>query len=79
MRRVGSELDGALGSDQSLDVLKCGGLHFVVTKVVQVGGGTDEKGVVCLFVVVVVVTFFFSFPFLSFFFCSARYLSGGTG
>ena len=66
MRRVGSELDGALGSDQSLDVLKCGGLRLVVTKVVQVGGGTDEKGVVCLLLLLLLL-FFLSF-FLSFFF-----------
>ena len=65
MRRVGSELDGALGSDQSLDVLKCGGLHLVATKVVQVGGGTDEKGVVCLLVLflllLLLLLFFFFF------------------
>ena len=70
MRRVGSELGGALGGDQSLEVLKCGDHHLVVTRVVQVGGGGDEKGVVCLLLLLLL---------FSFLFCSARYLSGGTG
>ena len=35
------ELDGALGGDLPFEVLKCGGLHLVVTGVVPVGGGAD--------------------------------------
>ena len=35
--------DGALGGDPSLEVLKCGGLHLVVTEVVPVRGGADKK------------------------------------
>ena len=37
--------DGALGGNPLLEVLKCGGLHLVVTEVVPVGGGTDKKRV----------------------------------
>ena len=37
------ELDGASGGNQSFEVLKCGGLHLVITEVVPVGGGEDEK------------------------------------
>lgn len=44
------ELDDVLGSDQSFDV-KCGGLHQVVTEVVPVSGGEDEKGVLVLLVI----------------------------
>ena len=42
------ELDGAWGGDQSFEVLKCGGLHLVVTEVVPVGDGTVEKVLVLL-------------------------------
>ena len=35
--------DGALGGDPSLEVLKCGGLHLVITEVVPIGGGVDKK------------------------------------
>ena len=41
--------NGALGGDPSLEVLKCGGLHLVVTEVVPVGGGADKKRVLVLF------------------------------
>ena len=37
------ELDAAWGDDQSFEVLKCGGLHLVVTEVVPVSGAEDEK------------------------------------
>ena len=37
------ELDGAWGGDQSFEVLKRGGLHLVVTKVVPVGRGADKR------------------------------------
>jgi len=37
------ELDGASGDNQSFEVLKCGGLHLVITEVVPVGGGDDKK------------------------------------
>ena len=33
------ELDGASGGNQSFEVLKCGGLHLVITEVVPVSGG----------------------------------------
>ena len=36
-------LDGALGGNLSFEVLKCGDLHLVITEVVPVGGGTDQK------------------------------------
>ena len=36
-------LDGALGGNPSFEVLKCGDLHLVITEVVPVGGGTDQK------------------------------------
>ena len=36
------KLDGALGGDPLLEVLKWG-LHLVVTNVVPVGGGADKK------------------------------------
>ena len=42
MRREGSRAcksDGALGDDPLLEVLKCGGLHLVVTTEVPIGGG----------------------------------------
>ena len=42
------ELDGTRGGDQSFEVLKCGGLHLVLTEVVPVGGGVEEKGVLVL-------------------------------
>ena len=42
------ELDGAWGGDLSFEVLKCGGLHLVVTEVVPVDGGANEKGVLVL-------------------------------
>ena len=35
--------DGALGGDPLLEVLKCGGLHLVITEVVPIGGGVDKK------------------------------------
>ena len=35
--------DGALGGDPSLEVLKHGGLQLVVTEVVPIGGGADNK------------------------------------
>ena len=35
--------DDALGGDPSFEVLKCGGLHLVVTEVVPVGGGADNN------------------------------------
>ena len=35
--------DGALGDDPLLEVLKCGGLHLVVTEVAPVGGGEATK------------------------------------
>ena len=37
------ELNGACSGDQSFEVLKCGGLHLVVTEVDPVGGDEDEK------------------------------------
>ena len=37
------ELAGALGGDQSFEVLKYGGFHLVVIEVVPVGGGTGKK------------------------------------
>ena len=46
--RSASELDGAWGGDQSFEVLKCEGLHLVVTEVVPVGDGTVEKVLVLL-------------------------------
>ena len=39
------ELDGVWGGDQSFEVLS---LHLVVSEVVLVGGGADEKGVLLL-------------------------------
>ena len=36
-------LDGALGGNLSFEVLRCGDLHLVITEVVPVGGGTDQK------------------------------------
>ena len=41
--------DGALGDDPLLEVLKCGGLHLVVSEVVPVGGGADKERVLILF------------------------------
>ena len=35
------EFDGACGGNQSFEVLKCGGLHPVITEVLPVGGGVD--------------------------------------
>ena len=35
--------NGALGGDQSFEVLECGGLHLVVTEVVPVSGGADNN------------------------------------
>ena len=35
--------DGALGDNPLLEVLKCGGLHLVVTEVAPIGGGWDNK------------------------------------
>ena len=40
--------DGALDGDPSLEVLKCGGLHLVVTEVVPVSGGADKKKSSCV-------------------------------
>ena len=40
--------DGVLGDDLSLEVLKCGGLHLVVIKVIPIGGGVDKKRVLVL-------------------------------
>ena len=37
------KLDGAWGTDHSFEVMHCGGFHLVVTEVVPVGGGADEK------------------------------------
>ena len=37
------ELDSALVGDPSSEVLKHGGLHLVITEVVPVGGGADQK------------------------------------
>ena len=37
------ELDGAWGSDQSFEVLECGGFHLVGIEVVPVGGCADEE------------------------------------
>ena len=37
------KLDGAWGDDQSLEVLKCEGLHLVVTEMVPVSGGEHRK------------------------------------
>ena len=37
------ELDGPWGCDQSCEVFKRGGLHLVVTEVVPVSGGVNEK------------------------------------
>ena len=37
------ELDGAWDGDKLFEVLKCGGLHLVVTEVVPVSGGEDKK------------------------------------
>ena len=42
------ELGGTRGGDQSFEVLKCGGLHLVLTEVVPVGSGVEEKGVLVL-------------------------------
>ena len=36
-------LNGVLGCDPSFEVLMCGGLHLVITKVVPVGGGADKN------------------------------------
>jgi len=36
------ELDGARSGDQSFEVLKRGGLHLMVTKVVPVDSGTSS-------------------------------------
>ena len=41
--------DGALGGDPSLEVLKSGGLHLVVTEVVPVSGGADKEIVLMMF------------------------------
>ena len=41
--------DGALGDNPLLEVLKCGGLHLVITEVVPVGGGADKERVLVLF------------------------------
>ena len=43
------EFDGACGGNQSFEVLKCGGLHLVVTEVVPVSGCADKKRVLMLF------------------------------
>jgi len=43
--------DGALGDYPLLEVLKCGGLHLVVTEVVPVSGCVDKKRVLMLFIV----------------------------
>ena len=37
------ELDGACSGDQLFEVLKSWGIHLVVTEVVPVSGGEDEK------------------------------------
>ena len=37
------ELDGAWGGDPLFEVLECGGLHLIITEVVPVGGGADQK------------------------------------
>ena len=37
------KLDGARGGNQSFEVLKCGGLHLVITQVVSVGGSVDKN------------------------------------
>lgn len=42
-RGVCTELDGACGGHQLFKVLKCGGHHLVVTEVIPVGGGENEK------------------------------------
>ena len=39
------QLDGAWCGNQSFEVLKCGGLHLVVTEVVQPVGGSDDERV----------------------------------
>ena len=41
-RECAQELD-ARGGGQSFEVFKCGGFQLVVTEVVPVGGGTEEK------------------------------------
>ena len=43
--------DGALGDDPLLEVLKCGGLHLVVSEVVPTGGVADKERVLTLFIV----------------------------
>ena len=43
------ELDGALGDALLFEVLKCGGLHLVVTDMVPVGGGADKERALMLF------------------------------
>ena len=42
------ELDDAWGGNL-FEVLKCGGLHLVVTEVVPVSGGADKNRVLVLF------------------------------
>ena len=37
------ESDGALGGNPSFEVLKHGGLHLVVSEVVPISGGADNK------------------------------------
>ena len=39
--------DGALGDNPLLEVLKCGGLHLVVTEDVPIGGGETKKEFLC--------------------------------
>ena len=41
--------DGALGDDLLLEVLKCGGLHAVITEVASVGDGAEKERVLMLF------------------------------
>ena len=37
------ELNCAWGDDQTVEVLKCGGLHLAVSEVVPVGRGADKE------------------------------------
>ena len=40
--------DGALGDDPLFEVLKCGGLHLVITDVAPIGGGASKERVLML-------------------------------
>ena len=43
IRDLDLECDDAWGVNQSFEVLRCGGFHLVITEVVPVGGGADQK------------------------------------